>query len=258
MIATDWPRRLAAASLVVFGSWVWASRLDFAPKDIITSRFGNRLVDIDSDVTTDLNKVCRGVENPDGWILFMLETNLISDAQFRTYFETDKEPLGLFVESEPELLRLGLGLGPGPQSDLQIPIRVIRKNVREVFIIAVSRDETRVLANAIDRTANWPGYLADEWLCTQTQVGSDTRELSQGFRCSGCDTKVQYVVGSRPDELATVLAQLSNYQNFRLRRVSGTILSLLGLALFSSLGKRVFGQFGRFSTTKDSTGPEAS
>jgi hypothetical protein len=164
-------------------------------------------------------------------VLFVLNADLISDTRVRSYFETDEEPLGLFVESEPGLLRLGLGLGPGPESDLQIPIRVIRRDHTETVIIAVTRDETRVVANALDERAAWPGYLADEWLCKRVQVGSDARELSQGFKCERCNARLRYAVGSGIGELNDALDEISNIEEFNRKRWIGTSVTLIGFVL---------------------------
>lgn len=224
--------------MVLAGCVVWASRLAYEPNPIISNRLSGRLIEIDPAIVTDLTQACRQVESTQGWVLFVLEANLVSDASLRTYFETDKEPLGLFVESEPGFLRLGLGLGPGPESDLQVPIRTIRRDHRETIVIAVSHDETRVIANTIDRRAKWPGILADEWLCKQLQIGSDTRELSQGYKCESCDVQLQYVVGDSLRELDDLLNDLSNVDDFNRRRWLGTLLTLVGLLLLFGVGQR--------------------
>jgi len=230
---------VGASIMVVAGCVVWMSRLAYEPSPIISDRLSGRLLEVNPAAVTDLTKACRQVENAQGWVVFVLEANLVSDASLRTYFETDLEPLGLFVESEPGFLRLGLGLGPGPESDLQVPIRVIRRDQRETIVIAVSRDETRVIANALDKRASWPGILADEWLCRQVQIGSDSRELSQGYKCEGCDVQLAYAVGDNLRELNDLLDDLSNVEDFNRRRWLGTSMTLVGLLSLFRIGRGV-------------------
>lgn len=230
---------VCASILVVAGSVVWTTRLAYEPNPIISDRLSGRLLEVNPTIVTDLTQACRQVESPQGWVVFVLEAGLVSDVSPRTYFETDVEPLGLFVESEPGLLRLGLGLGPGPESDLQVPIRVIRRDRRETIVIAVSRDETRVIANALDKRASWPGILADEWLCKQVQIGSDTRELSHGYRCEQCDVQLAYAVGDNLRELDDLLNDLSNVDDFNRRRWLGSTLTLVGMLSLLRMGQRL-------------------
>lgn len=231
MKLSTWISTGTSIVLIVSGSLIWTSRLDYSPDPIVERRLSSRLMTVDSSRAVDLSDACRKIETTEGWILFVLNANLVSDTTSRTYFETDVEPLGMFVESEPGLMRVGLGLGPGPESDLQIPIRVVRRDQTETIVIAVTRDETRVVANAVDKSAAWPGYLADEWLCTRVQVGSDTRELSQGFRCERCNARLRYAVGSGIGELNDVLDEVSNVKDFNRKRWIGTTMTLVGFAL---------------------------
>jgi len=230
---------IGASVMVVAGCVVWMSRLAYEPSPIISDRLSGRQINIDPAIVSDLTQACRQVESAQGWVLFVLQANLVSDASIRTYFQTDIEPLGLFVESEPGLLRLGLGLGPGPESDLQVPIRVIRRDQRETIFIAVSKDETRVIANALDIRASWPGILADEWLCKQVQIGSNTRELSHGYNCEGCDVQLTYAVGDNLRELDDLLNDLSNVGDFNRRRWLGTSMTLVGLLSLFRIGRGV-------------------
>jgi len=225
--------------LAVLGSVIWISRLDYSPEPQLRERLADRLTEVDPDSFTDLSAQCGEATNNNGWILFVLDAQLVSDATFRTYFETAEERVGLWVEYDPGLLRLGLGLGlESAASNIDIPIRLVRSDQRETIMIGVTRDQTRVVANAIDKDAPWPGELGAIWRCNVVQIGNDTRQLSSGNSCAGCNVSLRYATGGDKAELTNLLNSLSNVRSFNIKRIVGSALTLAGvlLVLFAPRG----------------------
>jgi hypothetical protein len=219
-------------ALLVAGSLVWGSRLSYSPEQVLQRNLADRLVEVSSSGPVDLSDECALVATEDGWVLFVLDAKLTSDNQIRTFFETAEEPLGLYVEYDPGLLRLGLGLGPGNErSNTELPIRFVRRDEQATIFIAVTNETTRVVTNARDGRIAWPGYLADEWRCNSVQIADDTRQSTHGFTCKGCDVRLRYATGTDISEIETTLDSLSNVRQFNVRRWSGTSLTLLGLTV---------------------------
>ena len=133
---------LGGALLLITGSMTWHSRFTYSPEANIQRALGTRLVEVSKSADTDLSDACRGVTEGNGWILFVLNASITNDKAIRTFFETSEEPLGLFVEYEPGVFRLGLGMGPGnvneageSVSNIELPIRrVHRSENAHVFI----------------------------------------------------------------------------------------------------------------------------
>ena len=228
---------LTGAILITSGSMVWRSRLAYSPEVSIERALGTRLVEVPKGPNADLTDACRVVTEGNGWVLFVLSASITNDGKIRTFFETAEEPLGLYVEYEPGLLRLGLGMGPGNVneageliSNIELPIRrVHRKEDAHVFI-GVAKDVTRVVTNTRDARIAWPGYLADEWKCNAVRIADETRESTHGYTCSGCNVRLRYATGREPSELDDVLDSVSNIRQFNARRWLGTALTLLGIA----------------------------
>jgi hypothetical protein len=245
-------RRIASlilgAVLVVAGSAIWSSRLSYGPEQQLQELLSDRLVDIPSDATTDLTAACSIAALKKGWILFVLDSTFVGDDQPRTFFETGLEPLGLFVEYDSGIVRLGLGLGPGPVSDTQVPVRLVRNERRETVFIGVTENLTRVVANARDGDVAWPGYLADEWQCNSVQIPDDSKQSTHGYTCKACDSRLRYATGTDVKELERILDSLSNVGQFNLRRWTGTSLTLLGIALLAFAARGVSRQRRRLGT----------
>lgn len=222
--------RLVGATLAIGGSLVWSSRLDYEPKRALEERIADRLVEVAPGKLSDLSTRCGQVLNPGGWMLFVMDARLLSDTKFRTYFETAEESVGLWVEYDLGLLRLGLGLG-SESPNTEIPIRLVRRDESVTVFIAVSREETRVITNAVDKSKSWPGHFAESWRCNGVQVGSDSRELSEGNTCAGCNVQLRYATGSNMVELTALLDSLSNVQSFNTKRIMGSALTLAGALL---------------------------
>jgi hypothetical protein len=222
------------------------SRHQFSPEEVVNSNSTFLLKSVESASITDLSDACSVAESPDGWLLFILKAELIADDKFRTYFETAEEPIGLWVEYDNGLLRLAQGLGSdNPKSNTEIPIRVVRKNESAFVAIAVWRDGTRVITNAVDKRNNWPGSFTG-WSCDAVQIGGDSRELSQGHGCPGCAAQLSYATGQGIADLQVIMDELSNVSDFNLRRSVGSALTLVGVLLvmhrslhLSSIWRRV-------------------
>jgi hypothetical protein len=201
----------------------------------------DRLMEISASETLDLSEACQVAAEEGGWVLFVLNASIVNDVQIRTFFETAPEPLGLFVEYEPGLLRLGLGMGPGNLneagelvSNIETPIRRVHRAEDVQVFIGITKDVTRVVTNTRDTEIAWPGYLADEWRCNAVQTANDTRRSTHGYTCNSCDVQLRYATGQVPSELKELLDSLSNVQDFNYRRMTGTALSLIGIGLLGA------------------------
>ena len=222
--------------LIVAGSTIWQSRFTYAPENVLQSQMNDRLMEISASETLDLSEACQVAAEEGGWVLFVLNASIVNDVQIRTFFETAPEPLGLFVEYEPGLLRLGLGMGPGNLneagelvSNIETPIRRVHRAEDVQVFIGITKDETRVVTNTRDTKIAWPGYLADEWRCNAVQVATDTRKSSHGYMCSGCHVQLRYATGGEAAEIKELLDSFSNVPEFNLRRGLGSGLIFLGL-----------------------------
>lgn len=214
----------------VLGSVVWSARLDYEPEAFLEREMGSRLVAISPRRVTDLSEQCRMATQQGGWLLFVMDAQLLADDRFRTYLETAPEPFGLFVEYDLGTLRLGLGLGPDSDaSNAELPIRLVRSSEHATIAIGVTGDETRVVTNAIDKKVKWPGSFSDQWRCDAVQLADDLRESSHGNTCQGCETQLRYAVGRDVSELNAILDDLSNVRRFNFLRVIGSILIIMGL-----------------------------
>jgi hypothetical protein len=208
------------------------SRLDYSPETQLRERLSDRLITVDPNAFTDLSAQCGEATNGDGWILFVTDARLRSDVAFATYFETAEEPVGMWMELDAGFLRLGLGLGLESMAwNTEIPVRWVRSDQRETIIIGVTRDQTRVIANAVDKKAPWPGDLADIWRCNAVQIGSDTRQLSEGKGCAGCNTSLRYATGTERAELIELMDSLANVRTSNARRLLGSVLTMAGVLL---------------------------
>lgn len=230
--------RLVGALFAIVGSMIWTSRLVYTPNTVFDRFKGAQLAEIEGAAITDLASTCDEILTDSGWIVFVLTANLISDSAFRTYFETSTERDGLWVEYDSGLLRLGLGLGPdSPDPSTAIPIRTVRQDERVTVTIAVTRNQTRVVTNAVDKQKVWPGEFAEGWKCDAVQIGSDVRELSEGNTCVGCNARLFYMTGTDHTELTQLLDSLSNVRSFNTRRILGSALTLMGVLMMLFMPK---------------------
>lgn len=237
--------------LVLAGSMVWRSRFAYYPEQTLQTTLGSRLLEVPLKTTVDLSDACRVATEEEGWILFVLNSSLANDSQIRTFFETAEEPLGLYVEYEPGLFRLGLGMGPGNVneagetiSNIELPIRRVHQKEENQVFIGVTKEETRIVTNTRDARVAWPGYLADEWKCNAVQIADDERPSTHGYTCMGCDARLRYATGKNLRELEGVLSTVSNVSEFNIRRWAGTVLTLCGLVIAARAFKSMRGHQG--------------
>jgi hypothetical protein len=223
---------LLGLGLSVVGSFIWNSRFEFAPEAVLQQSLGSQLQEVPIGQPRDLSEECNIASEQGGWILFVMDAKLLADNKVRTYFETAREPSGLFVEYDPGLLRLGLGLGPdSTESNLELPIRLVRNDELATVMIGVSRNETRVVTNAVDRQIAWPADYYREWRCDPVQIADNTKESTHGYLCEGCNTRLRYATGQDPAQLGALLDEISNIEQFNLRRFMGTGLTLAGVTI---------------------------
>jgi hypothetical protein len=220
---------LLGLGLVVLGSFVWNSRSPDFNSELVTTRWADRLQDVPVGTSLDISSECEEKTVSGGWILFVLDANLINDNQFRSFFETASEEMGIWITYDNGRLQLGLGLGPNsPDSNRALPIRTVRQNERATILIGVSRNETRVITNVRDVRTDWPGEFASGWSCEYVRFGDETNILSEGFGCNGCNITLRYATGEDYKELQTMFDQVSNISTFNQRRWLGSGLTLIG------------------------------
>lgn len=237
MKASSLAVRTAGVLLFLLGSQVWSLRLSFSPESEITSRLGESLKEVRPGTVSDLTNECDVAKSETGWMVFVLNADLINDNLFRTYFETAEERIGLWVEQDNGLLRIGLGLGPtGPVPNTDLPIRLVRRNERAVIVIGVTRNEVRVITNNRDSRTRWPAESAATWSCARVQFANDSRELSEGNDCKRCNIELFYSSGTNQDDIRDLMNSISNVQRFNVLRSFGILLSVTGISLIFGLG----------------------
>lgn len=227
--------------LAVIGSVYWMNEPEFSPNKILENRLKKQVSIIDSNVPLDMSAACDVFNDNESWILFIVEANQIADSQFRTYFETTRdERMGLWLEYEPPLLRLGMGLGmDNPESSIHLPVRTVRRPDRITALIAVTRWKTRLLVNGRDQSSNWPNINGTKWRCDDVRLGTEWSILSEGYGCSGCNVQLRYVAGNGFKQLDSALDAVSNSRSMRVRKYVGSMLVLVGLGFIKlSMGFR--------------------
>jgi len=245
--------RVFGVMLVVAGSQVWGSRLSFASESEIFEQLGGSMIEVNVDSVSDLTDVCNTVRTPSGWMIFVLFADLRNDDRFRTFFETAEERIGLWVEQDYGLLRLGLGLGTmSSESNTDLPIRIVRQNEKASVLIVITSNQVRVVSNNLDAQVRWPAEGFSEWSCERVQFADDTRELSEGHDCKGCNIRLFYASGDNLDELQEFLDRISNVRRFNAARITGTILILSGFLLILGFGDSLFSSARRDSSRSPS------
>ena len=220
--------RSVGVLMMISGTLAWSSRLDYEPEQILVDALGSRLTKVDPNSVNDLSHSCSSIAER-GWVLFILNANLIADTKPRTYFETAEERFGIWVEYDKGLVRLAQGLGAESlESNTEIPIRWVRRDERAFIAIAVTRDNTRVVLNATDTQNNWPSGALSAFRCDKVQIGGDNRELSEGKSCIECDATLRFAAGRDITELQKILDEISNVSEFNAKRSAGTALIVIG------------------------------
>jgi hypothetical protein len=225
-----WALRVVGVVLVVVGSVIWGARNEYAPVTVLQRQLATPLVSVDSSTVTDLSAACNAVNQNEGWVLFVVSAQLVSDAQARRYLQTADEPFGLFIEYDPALLRLGLGLGP-EKWNTELPIRYVRRDEFAVITIGVSRSQTRVVTNLADQQTVWPNGFAPQWRCDGVELGRANHAFASGATCQDCAVSLRYTTGAGITKLNDLLDSLSDSHRHNTMRMAGTGLTLLGLAM---------------------------
>lgn len=209
--------------LISTGSVVWLSRLSFSPE------IGVDLYSIPKDRMTDVDQSCRRAVQGDGWVLFALEARLKSDNKIRSYFETAEQPEGLRVEYVPGSLMLQLGHNDVDDESRTISvIRTVRREEHANIFVGVTRDEVRIVTNAVDKRVSLTVDEVSSVRCDAVRIADDTRALPSGNLCNECDVSLRVATGVDSRFLQTALDDISNRSAFNLRRWLGTALILAG------------------------------
>lgn len=217
-------------ALVVVGSLVWNSRLDYSPESQVGVQLSDPLV---SGALTDLSRECAALSADENWILFVVSATLVSDTTPRRYFQTSADPFGMFIEYDPgesAMLRLGLGLGPD-QWNTALPIRFVRRAEAAFIAVGISRNETRIVSNVVDRRIRWPAEFLPQLRCDQVRVGSKNSSAESGVECVGCTVAVRHASGEGIEKLNDILDALSNVREYQMKRWLGTTMVLAGCAV---------------------------
>lgn len=232
MKARVWTLKVVGVVLVVVGSVIWGTRNEFVTEDVFQRQLVAPLVTVDDVTLTDLTAACNTINRDQGWILFVLDAQLVSDAQARRYLQTADEPFGLFIEYDPPLLRLGLGLGP-EKWNTELPIRYVRRDEAAIIAIGVSRSQTRVVTNLTDQQTIWPDSFASQWQCDKIELGRANHTYASGADCQACQVRLRYTTGGGITALNDLLDSLTNRRSHNTRRMVGTGLTLIGLAMLA-------------------------
>ncbi len=231
---------LVALFLIVGGSSLWRTRSNFNELSHVKRDLTLMPLRIASTGVSDLSAICQMAQNPDGWVVFAASLNLKSDDIPRRYLQTAEDPFGLFIEYDPAdsgLLRLGLGLGP-ERWNSDLPIRTVHEDTRETIIVAVSRDETRLITNVVDRSVQWPGDFVDDWRCDQVSLGSPDMERDTVLYCESCRSKLYFASGVGLAKMNAVLDRTVNIPRFHVTSTAGSVMVLAGFALMTYATRR--------------------
>jgi hypothetical protein len=225
-----WALRLVGAALAVIGSVIWGARNEYSPENALRRQLAAPLVTVDASTVTDLTAACNAVNQDEGWVLFVVNARLVSDARVHRHLQTADEPFGLFIEYDPPLLRLGLGLG-AEKWNTELPIRYVRRDESAVITVGVSRSQTRVVTNLADQQTVWPNGFAPQWRCDGVELGRADHTFASGATCQDCAVSLRYTTGAGITELNDLLDSLSNSRRHNTMRIAGTGLTLFGFVL---------------------------
>lgn len=231
---------LVALFLMVGGSALWRTRSNFSEVSQVQRALTLMPLNVSRTGVSDLSAACRMAQDPDGWVVFAASLNLESDDVPRRYLQTAEDPFGLFIEYDPRdsgLLRLGLGLGP-EKWNTDLPIRIVRADARETIIVAVTRNETRLVTNVVDRRVRWPGDFVENWRCDAVSLGSPDMAKDSVLYCESCRSTLLYSSGLGLATMNTALDQAVNIPRFHLSRIGGSMMVLVGLALMKYATRR--------------------
>lgn len=227
-------------ALVLAGSGVWQSRLDYTVEERLRTLLPAPLTSIEPTATSDLSAACNSASSNDGWIIFLVSLNLISDQTPRKYLQSAPEPYGIYVEYDPDeegLLRLGLGLGP-EKWNTALPLRHARRNEQVQIALGVTADEIRVMGNLVDERTNWPAQFRSNWKCDAFAIAGVDQPTSAALDCEACTTRVSYLTGTGRSEFNDIMNSLTNERRYHLFRVFGSLIVLTGITAIAFAARR--------------------
>lgn len=226
----EWASRLLGFICVVSGSLMWTGRNTFSTSSNILEQTNIDFTALDGNKKSDITEACESAIRHNGWVIFLVDLDLVADSTPRTYFQTSDEPFGLFIEYDPGeagLVRLGLGLGPEKWNS-SAAIHRVRRNERATFVIGVEKSATRVISSGADQSLDWPRSFAPQWRCDSAEVGHREPMSMNGIQCSGCDTTIFYAAGTDRNQYSVLMDSVSNISEYQFKRIGGSVLLLLG------------------------------
>lgn len=222
-------RLTAVVLLAVVGSGVWYSRLANESDRQLRQLDAKGLQSVASDLPIDLSSVCDARKSAGGWIVFVLSLQLLSDTNFRRYFETDSGDRGIFIEYDGrEAANLRLGYATQSKVNL-VRLRTVRKDESALLTVGVSADEIRWVvngsANQVSLVERQKGNGLDLSCDFVTNLGD------RSGQCGNCQSQFGYVAGSGKMSFEDLFRQLSTTREYQFRRWIGISMTLVGIVL---------------------------
>jgi len=224
-------RLTAVVLLAVVGSGVWSSRLVNESDRQHRQLGANEIQSLASDAPSDISSVCDARKSQGGWVVFVLSLELLSDTNFRRYFETDPGDRGIFIEydgGEAANLRLGFSM----QSKVNlIRLRTVRRDESVLLTVGVSADEIRWVVNGSADRVSLREQQPDTGL--DLSCRSVTNLGDRSGQCVKCESQFGYVVGSGKMNFEDLFQRLSTSREYQLRRWVGIGMMLMSISLAS-------------------------
>lgn len=224
-------RLTAVVLLAVVGSGVWSSRLVNESDRQHRQLGANEIQSLASDAPSDISSVCDARKSSGGWVVFVLSLELLSDTNFRRYFETDPGDRGIFIEydgGEAANLRLGFSM----QSKVNlIRLRTVRRDESVLLTVGVSADEIRWVVNGSADRVSLREQQPDTGL--DLSCRSVTNLGDRSGQCVKCESQFGYVVGSGKMNFEDLFQRLSTSREYQLRRWVGIGMMLMSISLAS-------------------------
>lgn len=222
-------RLTAVVLLVVVGSGVWSSRLANESDRQLRQLEAKGIQLVASDAPSDISSVCDARKSPGGWVVFVLSLELLSDTNFRRYFETDSGDRGIFIEYDGrEAANLRLGFSMQSKANL-IRLRTVRKDESVLLTVGVSADEIRWVVNGSADQVSLREQQPDTGL--DMSCRSVTNLGDRSGQCDKCESQFGYVVGSGKMNFEDLFRRLSTSREYQLRRWVGIGMMLMGVVL---------------------------
>jgi len=224
-------RLTAVVLLAVAGSGVWSSRLVNESDRQHRQLGANEIQSLASDAPSDISSVCDARKSQGGWVVFVLSLELLSDTNFRRYFETDPGDRGIFIEydgGEAANLRLGFSM----QSKVNlIRLRTVRRDESVLLTVGVSADEIRWVVNGSADRVSLREQQPDTGL--DLSCRSVTNLGDRSGQCVKSESQFGYVVGSGKMNFEDLFQRLSTSREYQLRRWVGIGMMLMSISLAS-------------------------